>query len=173
MNCHNCESPLDWDGYSPIVVCDLCCAYRFVDTPDDTANRIVSLERPGIAHCPICRSRTSEAATDGIKVEHCADCHGLLLTDDTFDMYVRNRRTEFREAALQSVNLVDEQLTPNVHCPSCRRQMDVHPCYGPNFLIVDTCTGCGMVWLDCSETELACQLTPSESLLSSESIQPA
>ena len=152
MNCHNCEVSLNWDGVTPIVVCEICRAYRFVDLPDETANRIVSLKRAGSTNCPRCRRRMKDAAMDGLKVEHCADCQGVLLTDDVFAMFVRNRRPDFREAAQGFLVLVEDQLSTDVHCPCCRQPMDIHPCYGPDFLIIDTCVDCRLVWLDYRET---------------------
>jgi Zn-finger nucleic acid-binding protein len=161
MNCHNCEVSLSWDGISPIVVCELCRSYRCVDTPDETSNRIVSLNRPGRTHCPACRRRMVQAATDGLKVEHCSECRGVLLTDDLFAMFVRNRRSEFREAALQPVTVLRDQIETKLHCPNCRQPMCIHPCYGPNSVIVESCVDCGMVWLDCRD--MSCDFTEASS----------
>ncbi len=159
MNCHNCNIPLEWDGFSPITVCGICHSFRSVDVPDETADRIVPLDRPGDERCPCCRRRLSKAAMDGLKVEHCAECDGVLMSGDVFSMFVRNRRTEFREAALQSAILVPEHLKQEVNCPHCRQTMNVHPCYGPNLIIIDACIDCGMVWLDCREMSPANKIT--------------
>ena len=156
MNCHNCEIALEWDGFSPVILCDICRAYRFVDVPDVTAKQIVSLNQPGSSFCPCCRRRLMQAAMDGLKVEHCAECEGVLLDDEVFAMFVRNRRTEFREAASQPFTLSAADLQ-DVNCPRCRTEMTVHPCYGPNFIIVNSCLDCGNVWLDCRElTNVSC-----------------
>lgn len=151
MNCHNCEISLEWDGISPIVVCEICRAYRFVDVPDDSADQILPLNQAGSGCCPCCRRRLTLAAMDGLKVQHCVGCEGVLLDGDVFAMYVRNRRTEFREAASQPIILIPEPINQDVHCPRCRTSMSVHPCYGPNFIIVKSCLDCGNVWLDCRE----------------------
>jgi Zn-finger nucleic acid-binding protein len=157
MNCHNCEIELEWDGFSPIVLCDICRAYRFVDVPDVTANQIISLNQPGSGCCPCCRRRLTLAAMDGLKVEQCAECAGVLLDDEVFAMFVRNRRIEFREAASQPLILVPVQQQPEVNCPRCRTEMNIHPCYGPDFIIVNSCLDCGNVWLDCRElTNASC-----------------
>ena len=155
MRCHVCNVTLNWDAYSPAVVCEICRTYRSVDVPDETGAQVVSLGRKGRYHCPGCRTRLSEAGLDGLKVESCGDCSGVLIPGDIFSMFVRNRRTEFRDAALQPVVLVTEQRERDLFCPGCRRVMTIHPCYGPNYLIVNSCTGCGLVWLDCSEVPAA------------------
>lgn len=160
MICHNCRVPIDWDGVSPIVICEFCRSYRFVDVPDETAEQIVSLNRPGELCCPRCRRRLTAAAMDGLKVEHCGECSGVLLDSEVFAMFVRNRREQFRDAAQQPVVLLTEQLKRDVNCPFCRKAMSVHPCYGPNYIIVDACVDCGIVWLDCREMVIA-EPTPS------------
>lgn len=157
MNCHNCEIPLEWDGFSPIIACGICRSYRFVDVPDDSADKIVPLNQQGECFCPCCRRRLGLAAMDGLKVEHCASCEGVLLTSEVFAMFVRNRRSEFREAASQPIILVGESHADK-RCPHCRRGMEVHPCYGPNLIIVESCLGCGMVWLDCHEMVMSSAL---------------
>ncbi|MBS0204249.1 MAG: hypothetical protein JSS49_15205 [Planctomycetes bacterium] len=150
MNCHNCEIPLGWDGISPIVICEICRAYRFVDVPDDSGRTIVPMNPAGSCFCPCCRRRLYLAAMDGLKVEHCAACEGVLMTNEIFAMFVRNRRSEFREAASQPIVLVGEHRGSK-RCPHCRRGMGIHPCYGPDLIIVESCRGCGMVWLDCRD----------------------
>ena len=148
MHCHNCESMLDWDGSSPIAICEICCCYRCVEIPDSFDERIILLDRPGKFRCPCCRRRLTQAGLSGLKVEHCAGCQGVLLTDDVFAMFVRNRRTEFRAAARQPVVRLPEPLREAIPCPACRRAMHVHPHHGPDLMIIDACIGCGMVWLE-------------------------
>jgi hypothetical protein len=66
-------------------------------------------------------------------------------------MFVRNRRADFRDAASQPIVLVTDQRQADFKCPHCRRLMTVHPCYGPDYIIVHSCLGCGLVWLDFRE----------------------
>lgn len=148
MRCHNCEVALDWDGFQEIVLCDVCHTYRSVDVPDSRGGRILALDRPGAFHCPRCRRHLAMAGLEGLSVEHCANCEGVLLTDETLPLFVRNRRADFRHAALQPAPLVSEHPA-GLHCPHCRRAMNIHPCYGPDSIVVHSCIGCGLVWLDC------------------------
>lgn len=149
MNCHHCGEPLEWDGVRSVVACDICHAFRCVDTPDNSADCIVPLHKPGRFHCPTCRRRMRQAAMDGLKIEHCAGCRGVLLKSNVFAMLVRNRRPEFRDAATQHIFFNERDAQSAVYCPGCRGAMDTHPYLGPNAIIIDSCIGCGMVWLDC------------------------
>ena len=151
MNCHNCEIPLVWDGLSPVIACNICRAYRFVDTPDGSGDCIIPLHLTGDSCCPCCRRQMSLAAIDGLKVEHCAECQGVLLPNRVFAMFVQNRRAEFRESALQPAILIAERRLKRVNCPKCRHAMRAHPSYGPHLIVIDSCVPCGIVWLDCHQ----------------------
>jgi Zn-finger nucleic acid-binding protein len=155
MLCHSCQCPIPWDGISTIVVCENCRTYRSIDIPDSTGEAIEPLGLPGESLCPGCRCRMSLAAMDGLLVEHCAACSGVLVSGETFAMFVRNRRAEFREAALQPVTILLDSQNRKVRCPCCRGRMNKNPSYGPDFMIIDTCTECSVVWIDCSEVATA------------------
>jgi len=151
MRCHNCEVDLIGDGVSPVVICEICRVYRFTDIPDDSGNCIIPLNQAGDFHCPCCRRQLGLAAMEGLKVEHCAACSGVLMSSDLFAMYVRNRRDSFRETALHPAILVTDAERREMHCPGCRRRMTMHPNYGPDSIIIDGCLSCGMVWINCRE----------------------
>jgi Zn-finger nucleic acid-binding protein len=91
------------------------------------------------------------AAMDGLQVEHCEDCQGVLVLDEIFALLVRNRRAEYRGAASRPTPINPDLLATRVPCPTCRRSMEVHPFYGPGNVVIDSCCHCGMIWLDCRE----------------------
>ena len=155
MNCHNCGTPLEWDGTQQILVCESCRTYRSHGTPDDSVDRVVSLGKPGSSKCPCCRKRMVKAAMDGLAVEFCAACRGVLIVEELFAMLVRNRRTEYRGAASRPTALDREQLSGERPCPACRRTMNVHPNYGPGHIVIDSCGNCHLIWLDLRETARA------------------
>jgi Zn-finger nucleic acid-binding protein len=86
-----------------------------------------------------------------MEVEHCEACMGVLVRDEIFAMLVRNRRAEYRGAASHPALLALELLQHRTSCPGCRCEMDVHPYYGPGNVVIDSCSRCGLIWLDCGE----------------------
>jgi Zn-finger nucleic acid-binding protein len=38
-----------------------------------------------------------------------------------------------------------------VACPVCGERMEVHPYYGPGPAVIDSCSRCGLIWLDRGE----------------------
>jgi Zn-finger nucleic acid-binding protein len=165
MNCHNCGVSLSWDGKSSVVACDICHTFRCVGTPDDSADRIVLLGNSGKCHCPKCRRRLKQGAMDGLMIEHCTSCRGVLLEGNAFAMLLRNRRPEFRHAVGRHLFFNENDDPSKVRCPGCRRGMETHPYLGPNAIIVDSCLGCGMVWLDCQNVETVQQATVQHSVV--------
>ncbi|HEY4262969.1 MAG TPA: zf-TFIIB domain-containing protein [Schlesneria sp.] len=151
MDCHNCGAPLDWDGSRPIIVCEFCSSIRSVDATSGSADRVSPLDHPGGFDCPRCRQSLVVAAMDGLKVEHCQGCRGVIIQRHLFATLVRNRRADFRGADARPIPLDFDQLKLIVDCPSCKQAMEVHPYYGPGNIVIDSCSHCGLVWLDSGE----------------------
>lgn len=151
MNCNQCGAPQDWDGARPIVVCDYCNSIRSVCDIEVSVDRIGLTGQPGDANCPRCQHQMTAAAMDGMKVDHCEECRGVLIRRDLFAILVRNRRAAFRGAAERAVPLDPKQLKIVVDCPECQRAMEVHPYYGPGNIVIDSCRVCGLIWLDSGE----------------------
>lgn len=151
MDCLNCGAPLNWDGSRPIIICDFCSSIRVIEAADGSADRVAELDHPGESACPRCQEPLTVAAMDGLKVEHCRQCRGILIEGDQFASVVRNRRANFRGAESRPVPLDAEQFKVVVPCPSCHRRMEVHPYYGPGNVVIDSCSDCRLVWLDSGE----------------------
>jgi Zn-finger nucleic acid-binding protein len=152
MDCTQCGAPLSWDGYRPVIVCEFCRSMQSVPSATgQTVDRIAVLDSPAKSNCPRCEFPMSVAAVDGLKVEHCLECHGVLLENHQFATLVRQRRARFKGVPSQPVVMDQDQLKIVVDCPGCRRTMEVHPYYGPGNIVIDSCSHCRLVWLDSGE----------------------
>jgi len=80
----------------------------------------------------------------------------VLLDDEIFAMLAGTnaRNSASRLTALILVPVNSSQT--NVHAVD---RDEYHPCYGPDFIIVNSCLDCGNVWLDCRELTHASCLT--------------
>jgi len=45
-------------------------------------------------------------------------------------------------------------------CPNCQQRMDTHPYFGGGNVVVDTCEGCGLIWLDAGELAIIERYVP-------------
>ena len=133
--------------------CTFCGSFSFIETPAVEGVRV--LERPVPAPiCPLCRAPLAKALLDdAFAVQHCERCRGILLARATFaEAIVRRRASDSGEPA-RPVPLDRRELERVIVCPSCRSRMDVHPYYGPGNVVIDSCQGCDLIWLDLGELE--------------------
>jgi Zn-finger nucleic acid-binding protein len=151
MNCRNCGAPLSWTPGAAARLCEFCGSHRPLELAEALADRVAMLGTPSTRACPACESTLEQAVLDKTPAESCPACHGLLVTNDAFALVVRERRANFDGADITPTPLDAARLTGQVACPDCGRSMDRH-CYGgPGNQIIDTCSPCGLVWLDTGE----------------------
>lgn len=84
-------------------------------------------------------------ASSGPRISYCADCRGMLVPMDDF----RHVLTVMR--AVEPPKW--DQLHRRRSCPRCGREMETHLPGGAGNVILDTCEGCGVNWLDDGERE--------------------
>lgn len=143
MRCQHCEFERDWHVPVPDPACPQC------GSPWDSGG---ALDQNGIAvpkrvghPCPVCVTRLVPADLNGLPVQICANCHGLLMGTLVFELFVRSHRTEFRNAALQNRGVPTWSVSRR--CPQCRRRLRAHPCRGPFQMLFQGCADCCLVWI--------------------------
>lgn len=131
--------------------CTFCGTFSFIETPALDGIRV--LERPAAARaCPQCGAPLAKALLDdSFPVEHCERCRGLLIARSAFAEAIPRRRARESGPPASPIPLDARELKRVIACPSCRAQMDVHPYYGPGNVVIDTCSGCDLIWLDGGE----------------------
>lgn len=151
MNCTQCGGLLRLStAHGPYLECDHCGSeFPLPDTPSGV-DGLVPLGRPTEHHCPRCENGLELAVLDEAPIEHCGHCKGLLLEDQLFAVVVQERRWAYRGP--EKVSPFDPAaLESRFQCPSCERNMDRHPYNGPGNVVIDSCFGCGWIWLDAGE----------------------
>lgn len=150
MNCRNCGAAMELFDRRRYYFCAYCGTFQFIETP--VVEGIQVLERPQEAlPCPLCRAPLAKALLDEAEaVEHCEQCHGLLMTRAVFAEAVDRRRSSESDVTMPAP-IDKRELKRQVTCPSCLARMDVHPYYGPGNVVIDTCSRCDLVWLDFGE----------------------
>jgi Zn-finger nucleic acid-binding protein len=153
MNCLNCAAPMELFERRRYYFCGHCGTFQFIEAPAVGGVRV--LERPATARpCPLCNAPLARALLDDTYViEHCERCRGVLIGNTAFAEAVDRRRAHESGPPARPVPLDERELKRQLSCPSCRTRMDVHPYYGPGNVVIDTCSACGLVWLDFGELE--------------------
>jgi Zn-finger nucleic acid-binding protein len=155
MNCPSCGAPItlrpDTEGYK----CEYCHAVFFPGEEDDGVqvsndpSELADQTDPGLA-CPLCRVPLVKATVAKVPVLYCKECHGLLLPMQVLEDLVDELRNCPRTPAVQTPPDRGD-LKRAIRCPRCNQRMDTHFYAGPGDVIVDSCDGCLLLWLDRGE----------------------
>ena len=148
MNCSNCGAPMNFVEGRDYFVCEFCTTFHF-NKPDQDGVQV--FESHSRASCPRCQTPLAAATMEGKSVLHCDTCKGLLATNASFGHIVRVRRERFGRSNSTPVPIDPKEFNRHISCPACQRPMDTHPYYGPGAVVVDTCPGCELIWLDHGE----------------------
>jgi LSD1 subclass zinc finger protein len=151
MNCTNCGGPLELVEGREHLRCPFCTAICLPADLELSADRVAPLGRETGNHCPACDSPLQVGRLDGCLVECCATCGGLLVATTEFACVVQKRRAAYAGADRRPVPLAARELERRLTCPRCAEPMEVHPYYGPGNVVIDSCPGCRIVWLDHGE----------------------
>lgn len=100
------------------------------------------------------------ARIDDETVCYCGHCHGFLAEIDSFGVIVSKRRTNHGPNENCTEPIDSAELKRILTCPNCRQRMDTHPYFGGGNAVVDTCEGCGLIWLDVGELAIIERYVP-------------
>jgi len=158
-NCVNCGAPLRMDRERGILVCDHCGNQQELPATLD----YVDLESPTASLCPLCSTPLSTSRLDGYSLLCCARCFGMLIAMDCFAEVIDAVRTR-ENWSVQTVRTRDQDPSDRIiACPLCGKPMLAHIYDGPGNVVIDSCEGCQMNWLDPGELRRIA-LAPDESV---------
>lgn len=131
--------------------CNHCGTFHFIKSPEVDGVRVLR-PRDTRLPCPLCQAPLMHALLDerGL-VDHCQQCRGLLMARATFGDAVSWRRAQVSGPPTPPTPIDPRELKRRITCPSCHSRMDVHPYYGPGNIVIDSCSGCDLIWLDHGE----------------------
>jgi Zn-finger nucleic acid-binding protein len=148
VSCENCGAPMRVVPGRDYFFCRYCGSYAF---PQPSPDGVVTLGERGDVDCPVCATTLARASVAGVRVLHCANCRGILAEQEAFSTIVRFLRARASGEPDPVRPLNREDLQRQIACPHCGQRMDTHPYYGPGNVVIDNCTRCAVIWLDCGE----------------------
>jgi Zn-finger nucleic acid-binding protein len=113
-------------------------------------------------HCPLDRTPLELIPYEGAMIRSCPTCGGELLSPEALRHIVNRREVVFGAQEVDHADRVDPvrgiplgEQGRHLNCPACGAHMDQLNYAGDTRVIVDRCSGCGSLWLDRSELEMA------------------
>ena len=150
MNCKNCGAPMVLYRQQDYFHCQYCNSFHFPTISDDGIKLFG--KAPEGTLCPTCQISLHIATLDNTyRGYQCKNCQGLLLTRGYFRLTVETRRARVTSPPDPPILLNREELNRKIYCPLCRKAMMTHPYMGPGTIVIDTCDGCNIIWLDHGE----------------------
>jgi Zn-finger nucleic acid-binding protein len=102
--------------------------------------------------CPRCDQELCAGEIHGVQLDMCRACYGILLDRallvTVLDVMAEALRETLDPAlALEAVPDIGGEII----CPRCRTTMDRHGYMDTKWVMIDSCQGCDVVWLDTDE----------------------
>jgi Zn-finger nucleic acid-binding protein len=102
--------------------------------------------------CPHCAKPLVDARIEGCPAQYSASCQGVLVEMREFVTLT----DALRARAPRAGNVLPRTQHPGdrrLSCPICGQPMLSHLYGGPGNLVLDTCEGCQVNWLDAGELQ--------------------
>ncbi|MCL1125954.1 TFIIB-type zinc ribbon-containing protein [Shewanella surugensis] len=115
--------------------------------------------------CPRTKTLLSRVKVGGISIDYSTRCGGVFFDHHELQHFdeKQERRGEVLVEHLQDFYNPDVDVTPRIHCPKCSDIVMARHFYSPkNQIEVDSCPGCGGIWLDYGELKKIRQLFPTQ-----------
>jgi Zn-finger nucleic acid-binding protein len=148
MYCPGCGAAMEPAGHLNHLRCPHCGGLH---CPEEAGDGVTVVGEPVGALCPLCRVPLVSALIENETVCSCSHCCGFLAEIDTFAAIVTKRRALHGPHENRTDPFDPAELQRVLTCPNCQQRMDTHPYFGGGNAVVDTCEGCGLIWLDAGE----------------------
>ena len=152
FRCHQCGGSAVPVAGRDYMQCEYCQSFVFDAENPLNVDRIITNGDHIEADCPGCHRELKTGTVEDHRVLYCGSCYGMLIRHSDFGAVVRKRRSQRAPEDMVVPEPIDKsQFDRSIDCPNCRREMEVHPYYGPGNVVIDTCSACQYIWLDHSE----------------------
>ena len=152
MNCQNCLGPVNKIHNQDYHHCPACHSYQFPEPMESSVDPIVPAGKSVEGDCPKCNTGLLLGLIHGRwNVCYCHICRGFLLESGALQVIAHFLRANYDGQDDAPVPIDPSELSCQRDCPACLARFDTHPYYGPGNVVIDSCHGCGLTWLDHGE----------------------
>ena len=137
-------------GYSH-AACKACGEYWFPGSIEASEDAIVPENRTTPFSCPRCSVDLEVGKLGNTEVCFCPGCRGYVIDSESLGGIIQMRRADYAGPDDKPVLVDPSELDIHVSCPACFAKMEAHHYCGPGNIILDTCMGCKLAWLDHGE----------------------
>lgn len=151
QNACKCGSPLIIPTGFAHSQCQVCQNYWFPTPIEASQDAIVPLGRTAPFSCPRCSVDLEVGKIGKTEVCFCPKCRGFVIDSESLGGVIQMRRSQYAGPVDKPVLVDPNELDVHSTCPACYAKMEAHHYCGPGNIILDTCVGCKLAWLDHGE----------------------
>ena len=103
-------------------------------------------------YCPRCQQELVAGEFQSVELDMCAGCYGIVLEQNRLSGLLDVMANDLKDsldldAALEAVPNQGGEIA----CPRCHAQMEHYGYLGSNWVMIDSCKTCHVLWLDTDE----------------------
>jgi len=133
------------------AVCDGCQRHWFPTSIESSEDGIVPVGKKVGFDCPRCHVPMEVGKIGRTQVCFCEQCRGFTVDSESLGGIIMAGRSQYAGPDDPPIRVDMFELEVQQNCPACFAKMEAHHYYGPGNVILDTCTGCQLAWLDHGE----------------------
>jgi Zn-finger nucleic acid-binding protein len=109
--------------------------------------------------CPRCQQSLEAGSYHEVELSKCPGCHGLLISNLKLTPLLEAMTADLADT-LQPAQEQQPLEDPGggIACPRCGEAMDHHGYMESRLVMIDSCPGCSVVWLDTEELAAMSQM---------------
>lgn len=145
-----CGQILQKPGFSH-AVCEGCGDYWFPESIEASQDGIVPQNRSTPFSCPRCSVDLEVGKIGKTEVCYCPTCRGFVIDSESLGGVIHAYRSNYQGPEDRPTPADQRELDVHGMCPACFAIMEAHHYGGPGNIVLDTCIGCKLAWLDHGE----------------------
>ncbi len=152
MKCQECGRTMQPVYGQDHFHCPTCHSFNFPTDLESSTDGIQPTEKMTEFRCAKCPDQPLEVGLIGkLQVCFCNQCRGFVIDSGSLGILLNSRRAQYRGPDDTPTPLDQIALAETINCPACYEPMESHPYYGPGTVVLNSCDGCKLVWLDHGE----------------------
>ena len=152
MKCEECLEEYRRVHNQDYLHCSGCGIYRFTTDIENSIEPIKVLGRDVEGACPKCDCTLKMGLIhDRWYVCYCQNCRGFLIESGCMQVAVHELRANYQGPDDTPVAIDPGELKDVRDCPACLQRFDTHAYCGAGNVVIDSCQGCRLTWLDHGE----------------------
>ncbi len=101
--------------------------------------------------CPVCSDELERVTYEGMSVQRCGQCRGVLAGRQRVEAIKRTREKPPKQLMDEAAREANADTEAKVRCPRCRAAMAKQRLPKPASFHIDTCAACKLIWFDGGE----------------------